>query len=42
LGLGGVSRGYTWRVKNADNLILRVSQGGRVARAIQMGYLSLY
>ena len=38
LGIGGKLQGYTWRAKNADNLISRVSQGGRVARASRMGY----
>mmetsp|Transcript_5135 Transcript_5135/g.9750 ORF Transcript_5135/g.9750 Transcript_5135/m.9750 type:complete len:1274 (+) Transcript_5135:102-3923(+) len=38
LGIGGRIQGYTWRAKNADNLISRVSQGGRIARAIRMGY----
>eukprot|EP00554_Chaetoceros_debilis_P016952 CAMPEP_0194117436 /NCGR_PEP_ID=MMETSP0150-20130528/31366_1 /TAXON_ID=122233 /ORGANISM="Chaetoceros debilis, Strain MM31A-1" /LENGTH=1466 /DNA_ID=CAMNT_0038808447 /DNA_START=61 /DNA_END=4458 /DNA_ORIENTATION=+ len=38
LGLGGKLQGYTWRAKNADNLIARVNQSGRVARASRMGY----
>ena len=38
LGLGGNLQGYTWRAKNADNLIARVSQNSRVARAARMGY----
>jgi hypothetical protein len=38
LGLGGKVQGYTWRAKNADNLISRVDQSGKVARATRMGY----
>ncbi|GFH51614.1 hypothetical protein CTEN210_08090 [Chaetoceros tenuissimus] len=38
LGHGGKIQGYTWRAKNADNLISRVDQGKRVSRAIRMGY----
>ena len=38
LGQGGDIKGYTWRAKNADNLISRVSQNGKVARAVRMGY----
>lgn len=38
LGIGGRIQGYTWRAKNADNLIARVNQAGRIARAIRMGY----
>jgi len=38
LGLGGRIQSYSWRAKNADNLILRASQGGRVARAARYGY----
>jgi len=38
LGLGGKSQGYLWRAKNADNLISRVSQKGRVSRSVRMGY----
>ena len=37
-GLGGKVQGYSWRAKNADNLISRVSQTGRVSRAARMGY----
>ena len=39
LGLGGRIQSYSWRAKNADNLIARVGQGGRVARAAHYGYL---
>uniref|UniRef100_A0A7S2UJB9 Exocyst complex subunit EXOC6/Sec15 C-terminal domain-containing protein n=1 Tax=Attheya septentrionalis TaxID=420275 RepID=A0A7S2UJB9_9STRA len=38
LGLGGKIQSYYWRAKNADNLISRVSQAGRVARAARLGY----
>lgn len=38
LGIGGKVQGYTWRAKNADNLISRVDQSGKVARATRMGY----
>lgn len=38
IGIGGKIQGYTWRAKNADNLISRVKQSGRVARASRMGY----
>ncbi len=38
LGLGGGTQGYTWRAKHADNLIARVSQNGKVVRAVRMGY----
>ena len=33
LGLGGKIQSYAWRAKNADNLISRASQKGKVARA---------
>ena len=39
LGLGGRIQSYSWRAKNADNLISRAGQGGRVARAARYGYL---
>lgn len=39
LGLGGRIQSYSWRAKNADNLISRAGQGGRVARASRYGYL---
>lgn len=38
LGIGGKVQGYSWRAKNADNLIVRVDQSGRVAKATRMGY----
>jgi len=38
LGLGGRIQSYSWRAKNADNLISRAGQGGRVARAARYGY----
>jgi len=38
LGLGGKPQGFLWRAKNADNLIARVSQNGKVARAAREGY----
>lgn len=38
IGIGGKIQGYTWRAKNADNLISRVNQSGRVARSSRMGY----
>ena len=38
LGLGGKIQSYSWRAKNADNLIARVSQAGRVARAARAAY----
>jgi hypothetical protein len=38
LGLGGKIQSYAWRAKNADNLISRVSQKGKVARAARAGY----
>ena len=39
LGLGGRVQSYSWRAKNADNIISRAGQGGRVARAARYGYL---
>lgn len=39
LGLGGRIQSYSWRAKNADNLISRAGQSGRVARAARYGYL---
>ena len=38
LGLGGKIQSYAWRAKNADNLISRASQKGKVARAARAGY----
>lgn len=38
LGLGGKIQSYAWRAKNADNLISRASQHGKVARAARSGY----
>jgi hypothetical protein len=38
LGLGGKIQSYAWRAKNADNLISRASQHGKVARAARAGY----
>jgi hypothetical protein len=38
LGLGGKIQSYAWRAKNADNLISRASQKGKVARAARMAY----
>ena len=38
LGLGGKIQSYAWRAKNADNLLSRVSQKGKVARAARAGY----
>lgn len=38
LGLGGKIQSYAWRAKNADNLISRASQRGKVARAARAGY----
>jgi hypothetical protein len=39
LGIGGhVPPSYMWRAKTADNLISRVNQNGRVARAVRHGY----
>lgn len=39
LGLGGhVPPSYEWRAKTADNLISRVDQSGRVARAVRVAY----
>lgn len=38
LGLGGKIQSYAWRAKNADNLISRASQRGRVAREARAGY----
>jgi hypothetical protein len=39
LGLGGLMpQAYIWRAKTADNLIARVDQNGKVARAVRQGY----
>ena len=38
LGLGGKIQSYAWRAKNADNLISRANQKGKVARAARAGY----
>ena len=38
LGLGGKIQSYAWRAKNADNLISRASQKGKVARSARAGY----
>jgi hypothetical protein len=39
LGLGGLMpQSYIWRAKTADNLIARVDQNGKVARAVRQGY----
>jgi exocyst complex component 6 len=39
LGLGGsLPPSFTWRAKMADNLIARVGQGSKVARAARQGY----
>lgn len=39
LGLGGsLPPSYTWRAKMADNLIARVGQNSKVARAARQGY----
>jgi hypothetical protein len=39
LGLGGqMPQSYIWRAKTADNLIARVDQNGKVARAVRQGY----
>ena len=38
LGLGGKIQSYAWRAKNADNLLSRVNQKGKVARAARAGY----
>mmetsp|Transcript_23686 Transcript_23686/g.66894 ORF Transcript_23686/g.66894 Transcript_23686/m.66894 type:complete len:1183 (+) Transcript_23686:65-3613(+) len=39
LGLGGnVPPAYLWRAKVCDNLIARMSQNGRVVRAVRLGY----
>ena len=39
LGLGGhVPPSYLWRAKVSDNLIARMSQNGRVVRAVRLGY----
>lgn len=39
LGLGGhMPPSYVWRAKTADNLIARVDQNGKVARAVRQGY----
>ena len=39
LGLGGhMPPSYIWRAKTADNLIARVDQNGKVARAVRQGY----
>ena len=38
LGLGGKIQSYAWRAKNADNLISRANQKGRVAREARAGY----
>lgn len=39
LGIGGhLPPSYLWRAKTADNLIARVDQNGKVARAVRLGY----
>lgn len=39
IGLGGhLPPSYVWRAKTADNLISRISQNGKVARAVRQGY----
>lgn len=39
LGLGGhVPPAYVWRAKTADNLLSRLPQTGKVARAVRQGY----
>jgi hypothetical protein len=39
LGLGGhLPPSYIWRAKVADNLISRLDQNGKVARAVRLGY----
>ncbi|CAJ1940370.1 unnamed protein product [Cylindrotheca closterium] len=39
LGLGGhVPPSYIWRAKVSDNLIARLTQNGRVVRAVRLGY----
>ena len=39
LGLGGhLPSSYVWRARTADNLIARIDQNGKVARAVRQGY----
>jgi len=39
LGLGGhLPPSYVWRAKTADNLISRLNQSGKVAKAVRLGY----
>lgn len=39
LGLGGsLPASYVWRAKTADNLVARLDQTGKVARAVRLGY----
>ena len=39
LGLGGhLPPSYIWRAKVADNLLARLDQNGKVARAVRLGY----
>jgi hypothetical protein len=39
IGLGGhLPPSYIWRAKVADNLLARIDQNGKVARAVRMGY----
>ena len=39
LGLGGhLPPSYVWRAKVADNLLARIDQNGKVARAVRQGY----
>jgi exocyst complex component 6 len=39
LGLGGhLPPSYIWRAKVADNLLARIDQSGKVARAVRQGY----
>ena len=39
LGIGGtLPPSYLWRAKTADNLLARIDQNGKVARAVRLGY----